>query len=130
MARLQHSVLYGNIISIRPAGKNKVISLAEATFSKDQSKESDVFDIMTFERQSEVVAAIEEALAARRAETGNEKAALQNVKVDIFISVQKNKDTGFKEYQPQLSKLLSIGKTSFVTATAEEADEAEAPAEA
>lgn len=127
MARLQHTTLFGNVISIRQAGKNKVVSLAQATFSKDQSKESDVFDVMTFERQSEEVAAIEDALAARRAETGNEKAALQNVKVDVFISVQKNKDTGYKEYQPQLSKLLSIGKTSFVTAKAEEAD---APAEA
>lgn len=127
MARLQHTTLFGNVISIRQAGKNKVVSLAQATFSKDQSKESDVFDVMTFERQSEEVAAIEDALAARRAETGNEKAALQNVKVDVFISVQKNKDTGYKVYQPQLSKLLSIGKTSFVTAKAEEAD---APAEA
>lgn len=127
MARLQHTTLFGNVISVRQAGKNKVVSLAQATFSKDQSKESDVFDVMTFERQSEEVAAIEDALAARRAETGNEKAALQNVKVDVFISVQKNKDTGYKEYQPQLSKLLSIGKTSFVTAKAEEAD---APAEA
>ena len=127
MARLQHTELYGNIISVRPAGKNKVVSFAQATFSKDQSKESDVFDIMTFERQSEEVSAIEDALAARRAETGNKNAALQNVKVDVFISVQKNKDTGFKEYQPQLSKLLSIGKTSFVTAKAEDA---EAPAEA
>lgn len=127
MARLQHTELFGNVMDVRPAGKNKVVVLAQATFSKDQSKESDVYDIMTFARQAEEVAAIEDALAARRAETGNEKAALQNVKVDVFISVQKNKDTGYKEYQPQLSKLLAIGKTSFATAKAEEAD---APAEA
>lgn len=126
MARLQHMELFGNVTAIRPAGKNKVVVLAQATFSNDQSKKSDFFDVMTFARQAEEVKAIEDALAARRAESGNENAALQNVKIDTFVSVQKDKD-GHKIYQPQLSKLLAIGKTSFV---AVKADDAEAPAEA
>ena len=117
----QHTVLFGNVIDVRQAGKNKVIVLAHATFSKDTNKKSPVYNIMSFARQSDEVAIIEDGLAARRAETGNEKAALQNVKIDSFVSVQAD-----GSLQAQLSKLLSVGKTSYDAKPAAKAAPAEA----
>ena len=116
-----HTELFGNVLDVRPAGQNKVIVLAEATFSKDTSKKSPVYNVMTFARQAKEVEALEAKLAARREETGNEKSALQNVRLDAYISVQAD-----GSLQAQLTKFLSIGKEKV------EAEEAktEAPAEA
>lgn len=119
--------LFGNVLDVRPAGKNKVIVLAEATFSNDQSKESDVFDVMTFARQADAVKAIEDALAAHRAETGNEKAALTGV--SLVARLKPQTIDGKKGYQAQL---VRIGKNEpkTVEATAVEAEATPAPATA
>lgn len=69
-------------MDVRTEGQNKVIVL-EAPFPKNQSKETNVFDVIASESQSEDVAVIEDALAAHRAEIGDENAALK----DIYLTV-------------------------------------------
>lgn len=123
-----HFNLFGNVMDVRPAGKNKVIVLAEATFGNDQ-KQSDVFDVMTFGRQSEAVAAIEEALAAHRAETGNEKAALTNVHLTARLKPQTTKNAEGKNIKSYQVQLVRIGKAEPKVVEAKTATEApvEAP---
>lgn len=69
-------------MNVRTEGQNKVIVL-EAPFPKNQSKETNVFDVIASESQSEDVAVIEDALAAHRAEIGDENATLK----DIYLTV-------------------------------------------
>lgn len=120
--------LFGNVLDVRPAGKNKVIVLAQATFSNDQSKESDVFDVMTFARQSEAVAAIEEALAAHRAETGNEKAALTGVHLTARLKPQTTKNAEGKNIKGYQVQLVRVGKAEPKVVEAKTATEAPAKA--
>lgn len=122
--------LFGNVLDVRPAGKNKVIVLAEATFSNDQSKESDVFDVMSFSRQSEAVAAIEEALAAHRAETGNEKAALTGVHLTARLKPQTTKNAEGKNIKGYQVQLVRIGKAEPKVVEAKTATDAPVEAKA
>ena len=105
--------LFGNVIGIRQAGQNKVIVLAQATFSKDTNKKSPVYNVMTFARQAKEVEALEAKLAARREETGNEKSALSNVHLTAHLSVQ---DDGSLQAQ-----LVYLGKKEPKTVEAKEA---------
>ena len=118
MAFTQFS-LFGNVIAIRQAGQNKVIVLAQATFSKDTNKKSPIYNVMSFARQSKEVDELEAKLAAVREETGNENAALTNVHLTAHLAVQED-----GKLQAQL---VYLGKKAPKTVTATDA-EAEAPA--
>lgn len=100
---------YGNVVDIRQAGKIQIIRLATATFSKDPDAQSEFFDIVAFERQASVIAELQAKLDARRAETGNEKSALTNVKLVTRTkpqSYKKDDGTWVNDMQYQLVQIV------------------------
>lgn len=88
--KLQQSFHIGNLVDIRQAGQIKILVLSSYNFNskKDDNKPSDYYEIKVFPKQMDKIADLEQALADRRAETGNEKSALKNVK----LSASHHKD--------------------------------------
>lgn len=118
--KLGHYTSFGNVIDIRQAGKTQIIVLARANFKK--SAKTNYEEIHAFANQAEMVADLQSQLDARRAETGNDKAALQNVKFELRAATQAD-----GTLQAHLEKVVSVGKTAE---PAQEEVEDEAVAEA
>lgn len=96
--------MFGNVLDIRPAGENKII-VFEVPSSKYYSKGSDVVNVMSLKRQSADIAVIEDALAAHRAETGDENAALTDIHLTVRLTYQPTKNNDIKPNQAQLVRV-------------------------
>lgn len=103
--KLGHYTSFGNVIDIRQAGKTQIIVLARANFKK--SAKTNYEEIHAFANQAEMVADLQSQLDARRAETGNDKAALQNVKFELRAATQAD-----GTLQAHLEKVVSVGKAA------------------
>lgn len=100
--------LFGDVLDVCAEDQNKVIVLAVASLSKSPNTEPEVFGVISSAQQSEDVAAIEEALVARRAETGDEKAPLAGVHLTVRFALQSANNAENKRNQVQL---ICVGKS-------------------
>lgn len=129
MTQTAHTELYGNLIAINSAksGKVKFLTFAQASFSKD--KPSKIYSITVFERDFDKIADLEARLAEVRKESGNAKAALKNVHIDVRLSMRRgDKEAGtFNSLQLVFYKIVDKKAASKAT---EAKTDAPAPAEA
>lgn len=102
---LNATVIAGNLTEVKHVSNGlTTLRIARYNFSNNENAKPVFDEIKTFERQAPIVAQLEEMIAARRQETGNENSALKNVKILAYVDKQ-GKDGGYK-YQAILSRVM------------------------